>query len=144
MRQCYIITQSAKIFHSMCNFLTVRDKRKLPGVISSWKNWDETVVKISAQPEHFYVLILKVSHSKFWLFQPIFRHLDPNTDPDPGSVWITIQPDPKHCLQGCQANTGLYWAIISFTQACQAITSLYRAVISFTQSIIKSLEWAII
>jgi hypothetical protein len=26
------------------------------------------VVKISAQSEHFSVLILKVSHSKFWLF----------------------------------------------------------------------------
>jgi hypothetical protein len=38
------------------------------------------VVKISAQSEHFYVLVLQVGHSKFWLFKPIFRHLDP----DPG------------------------------------------------------------
>jgi hypothetical protein len=44
------------------------------------------VVKISAQSEHFSVLVLKVSHSKFWLFKPIFRHLGPNTDPDPGQI----------------------------------------------------------
>ncbi len=38
------------------------------------------MVKISAQFEHISVLILKVSHSKFWLFQPIFRHLDPGSE----------------------------------------------------------------
>jgi hypothetical protein len=52
------------------------------------------VVKISAQSEHFSVLVLKVSHSKFWLFKPIFRHRDPESGsgfriririPDPGS-----------------------------------------------------------
>ncbi len=37
------------------------------------------MVKISAQSEHFSVLVLKVSHSKFLLFKPIFRHLDPES-----------------------------------------------------------------
>ncbi len=37
------------------------------------------MVKISAQSELFSVLVLKVSHSKFWLFQPIFKHLDPES-----------------------------------------------------------------
>jgi hypothetical protein len=40
------------------------------------------VVNISAQSEHFSVLVLKVSHSKFWLLKPIFRHLDPDPDSD--------------------------------------------------------------
>jgi hypothetical protein len=40
---------------------------------------EETVVKISAQSEHFSVLVVKVSHSKFWLFKPIFRRLDPES-----------------------------------------------------------------
>jgi hypothetical protein len=43
------------------------------------------VVKISAQLEHFSVLVLKVSHSIFWLFKPIFRHLDPDPDSEYGS-----------------------------------------------------------
>jgi hypothetical protein len=43
------------------------------------KKWEENVVKISAQSEHFSVLVLKVSHSKFWIFQPIYRHLDPGS-----------------------------------------------------------------
>ncbi len=51
------------------------------------------MVKISAQSEHFSVLILKVSHGKFWLLKPIFistsgsriRSQIPNTEPDPGS-----------------------------------------------------------
>jgi hypothetical protein len=47
------------------------------------KKWEGTAVKISAQLEHFSVLVLKVkntvSHSKFWLFKPIFRHLDPES-----------------------------------------------------------------
>ncbi len=62
------------------------------------------MVKISAQLEHFSVLVLKVSHSKFWLLKPIFRHLDPesgsgfriripNTDPDPGSR-LKLNADP--------------------------------------------------
>ncbi len=38
------------------------------------------MVKISAQSEHFSVLVLKVGHSKFWLFKPIFRHLDPDSE----------------------------------------------------------------
>ncbi len=38
------------------------------------------MVKISAQSKHFSVLVLKVSHSKFWLFKPIFRHLDPDSE----------------------------------------------------------------
>jgi hypothetical protein len=37
------------------------------------------MVKISAQSEHFSVLVLKVIHSKFWLLKPIFRHLDPES-----------------------------------------------------------------
>ncbi len=37
------------------------------------------MVKISAQSEHFSVLVPKVSHSKFWLFKPIFRHVDPES-----------------------------------------------------------------
>jgi hypothetical protein len=41
-------------------------------------------VTISAQSEHFSVLALKVSHSKFCLFQPIFRHLDPDPDSEYG------------------------------------------------------------
>ncbi len=41
------------------------------------------MVKISAQSEHFSVLVLNVSPSKFWLFKPIFRHLDPESGPRP-------------------------------------------------------------
>jgi hypothetical protein len=41
------------------------------------------------QLEHFSVLVLKVSHSKFWLFQPVLDIWigiwNPNTDLDPGS-----------------------------------------------------------
>ncbi len=37
------------------------------------------MVQISAQSEHFSVRVLKVSHSQFWLFKPIFRHLDPES-----------------------------------------------------------------
>ncbi len=43
------------------------------------KKWEETVVKISAKSEYFSVLVLKVDHSKLWLFKPIFRHLDPES-----------------------------------------------------------------
>jgi hypothetical protein len=43
------------------------------------------VVKILAQSEHFSVFVLKVSHSKFWLFKPIFRDLDPDPDSEYGS-----------------------------------------------------------
>jgi hypothetical protein len=43
------------------------------------------VVKISALSEYFSVLVLKVSHSKFWLFKPIFRHLDPDSEYGSGS-----------------------------------------------------------
>jgi hypothetical protein len=43
------------------------------------------VVKISAQSEHFSVHVLKVGHSKFWLFKPIFRHLDPDSEYGSGS-----------------------------------------------------------
>jgi hypothetical protein len=31
------------------------------------------------------VLVLKVSHSECWLFQPIFRHMDPDPDSEYGS-----------------------------------------------------------
>jgi hypothetical protein len=64
------------------------------------------VVKISAQSEHFSVLVLKVSHSRFWLFKPIFRHLDPesgsgsrfelNADPT-GSGSETLATGMEHC-----------------------------------------------
>ncbi len=37
------------------------------------------MVKFSAQSEHFSALVRKVSHSKFRLFKPIFRHLDPES-----------------------------------------------------------------
>ncbi len=37
------------------------------------------MVKISVQSEHFSVHVLKVSHSKFLLFKPIFRHMDPES-----------------------------------------------------------------
>ncbi len=98
MRQCYTITQSAKMTILCDNFLTVRYKIKLPRVISSWKS-ERKLVKISAQSEPFFVLVLKVSHSKFWLFKPIFRHLNPESGsgsriririPNPGPNWMRI------------------------------------------------------
>ncbi len=39
------------------------------------------MVKISAQSEHFSVLV----HSKFELFKPFFRHLDPYSEYGSGS-----------------------------------------------------------
>ncbi len=67
------------------------------------KKWEGTAVKISAQFEHFSVLVLKVkttvSHSKFRLFKPIFIHLDPESGSgfriqvqiECGSNWIRIR-----------------------------------------------------
>ncbi len=43
------------------------------------------MVKISAQSEHFSVLVLKVNDSKFCLFKPMFRHLDPDSEYGSGS-----------------------------------------------------------
>jgi hypothetical protein len=77
-------------------------RRLLAGTIRSWKS-ERKLVKI------FLFSSLKSSHSKFWLFKPIFRHLDPEFRSgfwiwvhiqDPGPNWMRIQPDPdpKHWL----------------------------------------------
>jgi hypothetical protein len=76
MRQCYTITQSAKNFHSMWLLFDSAREDKIAQSNKFLKKWEENVVKISAQSEHFSVLVLKVSHSKFWLLKPIFRHPD--------------------------------------------------------------------
>jgi hypothetical protein len=55
------------------------------------------VVKISSQLEHFSVLVLKVSHSIFWLFKPIFRHLDPESGSG-SRLKLNVDPDSKHCI----------------------------------------------
>jgi hypothetical protein len=54
------------------------------------------VVKISAQSEHFSVLVLQVSHRKFWLFKPIFRHLDPDSGSRPR---LNADPTGSETLQ---------------------------------------------
>jgi hypothetical protein len=48
------------IMNILCdNFLTVREKKKIAKSKKLLKKSKETLVKISAQSEHFYVLVVK-------------------------------------------------------------------------------------
>jgi hypothetical protein len=51
------------------------------------------VVKISAQSEHFSVLVLKVSHSKFWLLNLFLDIWIRNPDSEYGSG-LKLNADP--------------------------------------------------
>jgi hypothetical protein len=84
----------------------------LARVKRSWKSERELWLKFQLNWSIFLFSPLKYlkyryRHSKFWLFKPIFRHLDPESGsgfqirtwiPDPDPYWMRIHPDtePKH------------------------------------------------
>ncbi len=71
------------------------------------------MVKISAQSGHFSVLVLKVS--KFWLFKPNFRHLDPDSEYGSGS-----RPKLNADLIGSGSETLIFNSLYCFS--CEPYT----------------------
>ncbi len=98
MRQCYIINNQQKTSILCDNFLTVRDKRKLPRVISSWKSERKLWLRFQLNQSIFLFSSLKSVTINFGFLNLFLDIWIRNTDPDPGPNWMRIQPDPdpKH------------------------------------------------
>ncbi len=115
MRQCYIITRQQKISIQFDNFLTVRDERKLPRVINSWKSGMKLWLTFQLNQSIFLFSSWKsviVNFGFLNLFLDIWtRNTDPDSEygsgfriririPDQGPNLMRIQPDPEHWIYG--------------------------------------------